>query len=319
MPQTMEGRYPKMTEPKILPGSRKIKISDIKIGTRRREDMGNIQELADSLKGFGLINPVVVDDEWNLVAGGRRMAAAMLLGWEEIEARLTGELSDNELRALELEENVRRKDLTEYEKDKNLKELAQVVREQAIDESACVPGTQATRNVKGVKVPGSYRDISERIGIPEGTIREAEKHVAAVDKHPELKDLPKKDAIREAKELDEKPKIPTRDDIRMVHRYTEVVQKYPDLATYPHRRAVEMAKERDKQNQGNNIEVKDELEIINLIDQLVEPFEKERGKIEDLVKSIKKISSTNRPIVEQSIQTMTETIDLLRKIIKEDS
>jgi len=111
----------------------------------------------------------------------------------------------------------------------------------------------------------------------------------------------------------------TRNDIYLVHKYAEAVQKYPDLATYPQRRAIEMAKERDKQNQKGDDGGDNELEIINLIDQLIEPFEKERGKIEHLVNSIGKISSTNRPIIEQSIQVINDTIDLLKKIIKEDN
>lgn len=106
---------------------------------------------------------------------------------------LTGELSDNELRALELEENIRRKDLTDEEKSRNMAEWVQVVREQIREENCTdsaqfkdeqteeqfrTPGVR-NYNKKGgrPKESGSYRDISERTGIPVQTIRDAEKHV----------------------------------------------------------------------------------------------------------------------------------------------
>lgn len=187
---------------KILPGSRKIMISDIKIGTRRREDMGDVQGLADSLEKYGLIHPVVVDDGWNLVAGGRRMAAAALLGWEEIEVRLTGELSERELRVLELEENVRRKDLTTYECSKDMVELSKIKAEEIRTEATTFqsPGDQKVGHRP--QKPDSKEKIAVAIGVPKTTLIEAEQHVAAVTKHPELKDLPKKEAIKKAKELD---------------------------------------------------------------------------------------------------------------------
>ncbi len=125
------------------------------------------------------------------------MAAAMLLGWEEIEVRLTGELSDNELRALELEENIRRKDLTEYEKSRNLAELVNTVKEIVQSDS-----DRTKAKTRGAVIPGSYQDISNRTGIPQTTLKDAVGHVNAITNHPELKDLPKYEAIKRAKVLD---------------------------------------------------------------------------------------------------------------------
>lgn len=52
-----------------------MRIADIKVGKRRREEMGDIEGLAASIRRYGLIHPVVVDQDWNLVAGSRRLAA----------------------------------------------------------------------------------------------------------------------------------------------------------------------------------------------------------------------------------------------------
>ncbi len=38
--------------------------------------------------------------------------------------------------------------------------------------------------------PGSYRDIEDRTGIPQATIRRAEQHVAAIEAHPEVREEP---------------------------------------------------------------------------------------------------------------------------------
>jgi len=187
---------------KIISG-RQIPVKDIKVGIRRREDMGDIQGLADSMKRYGLLHSIVVDDEWNLVAGGRRLEAARLLGWDMIDVRFATELSEKEMRVLELEENIRRKDLTEYEKSKDMVELVQAVKEQIKEEFACANSAQAPTNIKGITVPGSYRDISQRIGIPQSTIRAAEKHVQVVEKYPDLKTFPKDNAIKVAQKLDE--------------------------------------------------------------------------------------------------------------------
>ncbi len=112
-----------------------MKIADITISRRRREDLGDLKALADSILHYGLLHPIVVDDAGNLVAGERRLKACQLLGWEEIDTRSLGELSESERQEIELEENVRRKDLTPYERSKNLVKLAEqaatVLREEA--------------------------------------------------------------------------------------------------------------------------------------------------------------------------------------------
>lgn len=71
----------------------KIPISDIVVGTRRREDLGDISGLADSISSWGLLHPVVVDDKNRLVAGERRLRACQQLGWSEIPVTRLSELS----------------------------------------------------------------------------------------------------------------------------------------------------------------------------------------------------------------------------------
>mgnify|MGYP000455756268 CR=1 FL=1 len=60
----------------------------------------------------GLINPIVISRDNVLVAGERRLTACKQLGWTAIPAQFLDELSEFELSVIELEENVRRSDLT---------------------------------------------------------------------------------------------------------------------------------------------------------------------------------------------------------------
>ena len=91
----------------------RISITDIIIGEkhRMRKFFGNIEELAASLARFGLLTPIVLDSDNNLIAGHRRILAAKTLGWPDIIYRRMDALDPIARQELELEENIRRKDL----------------------------------------------------------------------------------------------------------------------------------------------------------------------------------------------------------------
>jgi len=76
-----------------------------------------LQQLADSMKEVGIIQPVVVfkkDGKYFLVVGERRWRAAQLLKWEKISA-LVKEFSENEIMAEALIENIQREELNAIE------------------------------------------------------------------------------------------------------------------------------------------------------------------------------------------------------------
>lgn len=98
----------------MLSGSfRPIPLSSITIAPdRQRKELSGIPELAASIRQLGLIHPIVVTPELQLVAGERRFRAHEHLGLTHILAQFTTELPPEELEAIELEENVKRKSLT---------------------------------------------------------------------------------------------------------------------------------------------------------------------------------------------------------------
>jgi len=89
-----------------------VKIADIIIGDRRREEMGNIDSLTEAIKEKGVLQPITLDTNLNLVAGGRRIAAAILAGLEDIPALIRETTGEIDHRECELMENVQRLDMT---------------------------------------------------------------------------------------------------------------------------------------------------------------------------------------------------------------
>lgn len=181
-----------------------IPVDVITVGGRLREDMGNIDELAESITLCGLIQPIVVDGENHLIAGGRRLAAVQQLDWERIPVRRYGDLTARERLDIEVEENRRRKRLTSYERAKATTRLAALARQVAEEEpqSSCVDSTQSEAPHHK---PGSLRDLEARLGIDEATIRTAERHVHAVEFYPALAALPQYKVFDLANLLDTLP------------------------------------------------------------------------------------------------------------------
>lgn len=167
-------------------------VASINVGDRRREDYGDIDGLAASIAEHGLLHPLVVDAFGNLVAGGRRLRAVEQLGWRKVPVTRVGELSDAQLREIELEENLRRKDLTPIEASRTMVALAEAVKERRAESA------QVSRNGSRGPAPNptSDRQIAAAMGVGATTLREAREHVAAVDANPDLEPLPQAEAIR---------------------------------------------------------------------------------------------------------------------------
>ena len=86
----------------------------------------NLQELADSIRQQGILQPVVVrprGEGFELVAGERRWRAAQLAGLQEIPA-VVKELPDEAAAAIALIENIQREDLNPLEEASALQRLA---------------------------------------------------------------------------------------------------------------------------------------------------------------------------------------------------
>ena len=93
-----------------------VKIEDIKVKRRIRKDLGDLEPLKDSLRIYGLMNPITLNSKYELVAGERRLQAAKELGWERINAIVLDSSVDKiHQLEMELEENNQRKEFTDEE------------------------------------------------------------------------------------------------------------------------------------------------------------------------------------------------------------
>jgi ParB family chromosome partitioning protein len=92
-----------------------IPLAQISIQKRVRMQLGDLQSLMDSLDTRGLMNPVTVNSNYELIAGHRRLESARRLGWEMIEVRVLDARDELDMLDLELEENLHRLDFTDLE------------------------------------------------------------------------------------------------------------------------------------------------------------------------------------------------------------
>jgi len=93
----------------------RVKISEIKVGNRIRVNPGDLTALRDSMRRLGLLQPILIDSKYNLIAGYRRLETAKMLGWESIEARLIDTRDKKERLLIEAEENTTRRDFSPEE------------------------------------------------------------------------------------------------------------------------------------------------------------------------------------------------------------
>ena len=106
----------------------KIKIIDIepnKNQPRRVFDMEAIEELAESIKIYGVIQPIIVnkkDGYYEIVAGERRWRASKKAGLTEIPCIIRND-DERKTKEIALIENIQREDLNPIEKAKGFKQL----------------------------------------------------------------------------------------------------------------------------------------------------------------------------------------------------
>ncbi len=92
-----------------------VLIESIKVEERVRTEMGDLSALKESMSKHGQISPILLTRQHILIAGHRRLTAAIELGWHEIEAVCIDKPDAADQLELELQENVYRKDFTPEE------------------------------------------------------------------------------------------------------------------------------------------------------------------------------------------------------------
>jgi ParB/RepB/Spo0J family partition protein len=134
--------------------------------TRQRKKLGDIDELADSIRRLGLIHPVVVTRDLELVAGERRLSACKQLGHTHIACQYTDELDPQALRVIELEENTKRLELPWQEQGAAVREYNKL---------------QATINPAWTQ-----EKTAAALGIDQSYVSQQIKVITAAEKNPDI-------------------------------------------------------------------------------------------------------------------------------------
>ncbi len=129
----------------------KVPLAQIQSIDRQRIELGNIDELAGSIQRYGLIQPIVINQDYRLIAGGRRLAAHEKLGLKEIDCVFRETLNADELHELELEENIRRLDMSWQEQCLNIAKIHQLKSKRSAMESRAW-GQKETGAMLGIAV-----------------------------------------------------------------------------------------------------------------------------------------------------------------------
>jgi len=179
-----------------------IEPEHILVENRKRSEYGDLLDLANDIKENGLYQPLVIrtfneqeiaaglneGKKYKLVAGGRRyMAITMFVGWKRIPTLVRSTMDELYHRIIELNENLKRKQMTWDEEALATQEIMQL--------------RQAIAEQRGEKI--TQRDIANELKLDAATVSRNLKAAEAIQARPELKKASsRKAAIRANEQAD---------------------------------------------------------------------------------------------------------------------
>ena len=167
-----------------------LNINEIKIGSNRRKSAPeNVKALSESISEVGMMNPITVDANHNLVAGLHRLEAAKLLGWTEIDCNVC-ELDELHAELAEIDENVVRTGLSDLELSELLARRKRIY--ETLHPETRHGGDRKSETIKSSicrddPVKSFAEDTAEKMGVSPRTV---ERHVQIAENlTPEAKDV----------------------------------------------------------------------------------------------------------------------------------
>jgi ParB family chromosome partitioning protein len=150
-------------EPDLSP--RQLPIDDIKpcsFQPRRHFEESALEELADSIREQGLIQPLVVrrkEDQWELIAGERRWRASRKAGLSDVPVIIRS-ANDTEVLELALVENLQRENLNPIEEALGYQQLIERfdLKQEAVALKVGKSRTAVTNALRLLKLPETVRD-----------------------------------------------------------------------------------------------------------------------------------------------------------------
>ena len=152
-----------------------VKIAEITVNGGRRElDMKAVKELAKSIQELGVMNPIIVDTKYNLIAGLHRLEAVKLLGHEKIKCTVM-DLHGLQAELAEIDENFVRSPLSEMDRCEILLRRKKIYEELHPEtRNGGDKRREKTRTAlcgSGSEAPKSFvRDTAEKLGISKSAV-----------------------------------------------------------------------------------------------------------------------------------------------------
>lgn len=192
--EDVAGKIPEV--PDVTIPAKKIKVQEF----RGRQDFEYVEQLAASIKEHGLIHPIMVvpleDGNYRLVAGEQRFKAMLRLGILDIPCYIRAGLDDIQQRAIELEENIKRKELSWPEKARLTAELHRLKTE---EHGIAERGPAANPVLEGSEKPTDNIQLSKSGWKNEDTAKSLNKSSGMVSRE-----------LRMAKLMEERPDLLTK-------------------------------------------------------------------------------------------------------------
>ena len=177
-------------------------ITEIIVGSRTRKEMGNLTDLINSIDEHGLLHPITIDPDDNLIAGHRRLEACRLLGWDEAPVMVV-ETADDALKAMQIEqdENTCRKDFTPTEAVEMGRRIEEIQKPKAAKRTGGRPPKNTGGNLPQVSENGKTRDkAAEAAGMSPRNYDKAKAVVVAAEAGDPV-------AVEAAEEMDKTGKV----------------------------------------------------------------------------------------------------------------
>jgi len=190
----------------LEPPDGSISIHKIKVGKNRgRKEFKGVLDLRDSIKQHGLINPITVserqDGSYHLIAGESRLQAACKIPWSEIPCYIKTGLSELQEKELELEENLRRNNLS-WEEECTLMEQIDAIKRET--HGNAISGSKEN---KGWKLEDTAKLTGKSIGNASQQINFAKKMKERPDIKERVSHLPFSHAMKEFDRILEAEKL----------------------------------------------------------------------------------------------------------------
>ena len=227
----------------------------------------NLQELADSIASYGVIQPLTVrkideEEQYQLIAGERRLRAVKLLGKTEVPVIIKN-LENREMAEIALIENLQRKDLNFIEEAEAYNKLIEEFNLTQTELATRIGKAQSTiaNKLRLLNLPGSILHVIQQGGLNERQARALLK----IDKKDDMLDIVeeavRKDLnVRETEELVNKVKDSSKEE-RKEAETGKITGAFADIRLYL-----------------NTIE-----KTINQLDEAGANFKVERSETEDAV------------------------------------